>query len=91
MILFIMQQEKNVIMEENSVIILSADISSKKVDILKSKRDDSVLINGINEYYERVLKPNNIEIFERHDNILITERGYFLAAYAEEICEIIDE
>ena len=53
MILFIMQQEKNVIMEENSVIILSADISSKKVDILKSKRDDSVLINGINEYYER--------------------------------------
>ena len=42
------------------------------------------LIEDIDLYAKR-LKSDNIEIFERHDNILVTEDGYILAVFANEI------
>lgn len=74
-----------------TVVILTADLTEKKSDILKSKIDDSILMNNIENYYQEKLKPENIEVFEKHNNIYITENGYYLAVYVKDIDSIVDD
>lgn len=65
-------------------VIISTDLNAKKENVLKAQKNDADLINAINEFAFE-LKKNNIEIFEQRDNILITENGYILAVYPEDI------
>ena len=77
--------------DNETVLILTADLAENKNDILKAKKDDESLKSGIEDYYHRELKPNDIEVFEKHDNIYITEKGYFLAVYVSDIDEVVGE
>lgn len=70
--------------DDYSVIILKAPITTKFENILKSKSNNIKLVEGINICADR-LEGDNIEIFERHDNILVTEDGYIVAAFAKDI------
>ena len=74
-----------------TVVILTADLTEKKSDILKSKIDDPILMNNIENYYQEKLKPENIEVFERHNNVYITENGYYLAVYVRDIDSIVED
>ena len=65
-------------------IIISTDLTAKKENVFKALKNDVDLINAINEYAFK-LKNNNIEIWEQKDNILVTENGYYLAVYPEDI------
>lgn len=44
-----------------------------------------LLEEAINEYAERELTPNNIEIFKRDRNILITEQGCYGAFFEKDL------
>lgn len=69
---------------DNSIIIISADLSSKKENVLKSKSDDEALIDAMDEYVKK-FKTDDVEIFEQHNNILITEQGYYLSVFARDL------
>jgi len=69
---------------EKSTIIISTDLSSKKENVFKGANNDIDLVNAIDLFKEK-LKNNNIEVWEQKDNILVTENGYYLAVYPEDI------
>ena len=73
--------------DENAVFLLGAPITSKKKNILKAQSDDPELTKVIDEYVVE-LKKEEIEIFERHDNILITSNGYFITVFGKDIKEV---
>ena len=69
---------------ENSIIIISTDLSAKKENVFKAANTDVDLVNAITSYKEE-LKNNNVEVWEQKDNIIVTEKGYYLAVYPENI------
>jgi hypothetical protein len=69
---------------EKEIVIIGTDLTAKKENVFKALKNDVDLINSINEFAIK-LKNDNIEIFEQKDNILITEKGYYLAVYPENI------
>lgn len=77
--------------DDNTIVILTADLAEDKNQILKSEKKDKFLIEGIEEFHFTDLEPRNIEVFEKHNNIYITEEGYYLAVYVGDIDEITKE
>jgi len=75
--------------DDNAVFLLSASITSKKENILKSQSDDVALTEVIDAYLKE-LKKEEIEVFERHDNILITSNGYYITVFGKDIKEVVD-
>lgn len=71
-------------MEEVSVVIVSADLSSKLKNVLKSRSTNKMLVETMDEYVEE-FKKDNIEVFERYDNILVTEKGYYLSVFESDL------
>ena len=67
-----------------NVVIIKNELKSKKENVFKSLSNDLRLIDSINEFALK-LKKDNIEIFEQEKNILITENGYYLAVFVENI------
>jgi len=75
--------------DDNAVFLLSASITSKKENILKSQSDDVALTEVIDAYLKE-LKKEDIEGFERHDNIRITSNGYYITVFGKDIKEVVD-
>jgi len=75
--------------DEDTVIIVSTSIDKKQEDVFKSLNDDQILIDAINEY-KKMLSEDNIEIFKEKHNILITEKGYYLAIYVKDVNKIVE-
>jgi len=69
---------------EKPTVIISTELSSKRENVFKAVNNDIDLVNAINLFKEN-LKNNNIEVWEQKDNILVTENGYYLAVYPENI------
>jgi hypothetical protein len=69
---------------EKTTIIINTPLSSKKENVFKGANNDIDLVNAIDTFKEK-LKNNNIEVWEQKDNILVTENGYYLAVYPENI------
>jgi hypothetical protein len=76
---------------EIEVLIVVAELTND-YDFIKSfvGKDDEVLILAIKEY-EKYLIKNNIEIFEKHKNILVAEDGYYFSTYENEVKLFDDE
>ncbi len=72
---------------KKTVIIVGAEISTNKDDVFESLNNNSDLIEGINQF-AKDLKKNNIEIFKQQDNILVTEKGYYIAVFPEDIRKV---
>lgn len=77
-------------MDSVNVVVVSADLSSKLENVLKSQSSDSVLVETMDEYVEK-FKNENIELFERYDNILVTEQGYYLSVFESDLKLLDDE
>jgi len=71
------------------IIIVSTGLDSKYENVIKSLSDDKYLIENINKY-RKVLESDNIDIFKQENNILVTEKGYFLAIYEKAIECVVD-
>lgn len=70
----------------NDIIIIKAPINIKKDDIIiLAKNNDHKLIYEINLYKDKLKKENNIETFYYQDNIIITEKGYYIALWRNDI------
>lgn len=67
-----------------TIVIVGAEITANKDDVFESLNNDVDLIEGINQF-AKDLKKNNIEIFVQQDNILVTEKGYYIAVFPEDV------
>lgn len=75
----------NVKVKKNEAIsILAFPLSTPKEKIFGTAIRDRKLINSICEY-SKTLRGENIEVFERKENSIATEKGYFVALYEEDI------
>ena len=70
-------------MNENDIIILGCGLEIKEEIVFKNVKDDSILIDAINKYESEL--DNNIDVFNKKQNIIVTENGYFLAVYKKDI------
>lgn len=77
-------------MEDVNVIIVSAELSSKLKNVLKSRSTNEMLVETMDEYVKK-FKEENIEIFERYDNILVTEKGYYLSVFESDLKPLKNE
>ena len=77
-------------MANEPMYIIQADLDSEPEKRLAISRDDIHLVNYINEY-EKVLISHGVEIFKKHNNLLITSYGYIEAVYEKDLSHIDPE
>lgn len=70
----------------NKIIISTIPLSVDKSEVLKMASNEESLVQAIKNYAEE-LQSNKIEIFHSQFNILITEKGYYLAFYEKDLVE----
>ena len=70
-----------------NVVVLEFEIKEKKENIFLMRNGDELLKKVINEFERDLLieKNNNIDIFCKEDNILVTELGYHVAMFEDEV------
>ena len=73
-----------------TVIIVGAEITANKDEVFAALNNNVDLIEGINQF-AKDLKKNDIEIFVQQDNILVTEKGYYIAIFPEDIKKVVEE
>jgi hypothetical protein len=69
---------------KKAISITTAPLSMPKEDAFECATRDRGLIDHICRFADK-LREQNIEVFERKDNIIVTENGYFFAWYDEDI------
>ncbi len=69
--------------EPKNIVITKMPISVPGERAFKSRIADRILINAIVEY-RKELEKKGVEIFERVDNIIATEEGYYFAFYEKD-------
>jgi hypothetical protein len=70
----------------NDIVIFKTPIYINKYDIINfANRNDNKLINEIKLYKEYLKKNKNIETFYYQDNIIITEKGYYIALWRNDV------
>lgn len=70
--------------EGRDVAILQFDIKENKDNVYKYQTDDSYLAAGTGVMLEN-LKEQGVEIWAVKDNIIVSENGYHVAQYADEV------
>ena len=65
---------------EKVVLFYKAPLSNKYEDVEKALIDDPILNNEIKLRSQQLAK-ENIETFKIDKNILVTEKGYYIAIY----------
>lgn len=70
-----------------NVVIAYIDISTPLEKVKEFEKEDNTLIAGVRHHIENNLD-NDVEIFQKINNIAATEKGYFVAAYKSDIEEI---
>lgn len=64
------------------VVIISSPLSNK--DFMEYHNTDDILVYHINIKKTELIS-NNIEIFKQVDNIIITEKGVYIAAFFDDL------
>lgn len=65
---------------EKVVLFYKAPLSNKYEDVEKAMIDDPILNNEI-KYRSKELAKENIETFKIEKNVIVTEKGYYIALY----------
>ena len=71
-------------MNTESIVICQLPLSVKPEIAFRDTAHDRVLIGGIVDYRKQ-LERENIEVFKRVDNVIATEKGYYIAFYEKDI------
>lgn len=66
-----------------NIVITSCSLKTKHRQILNMRRTDQALCNVIKHYVNDL--PKDVEVFKVMDNIAVTEKGYYLAFYEDEL------
>lgn len=69
---------------KKKISITTAPLSMKKEDAFECAERDRNLIDHICRFADK-LREQDIEVFERRDNVIATESGYYFAYYDEDI------
>lgn len=71
-------------MEQEIVIVLCKfeDATLEQIQNLVQKNE--LLVTTLNDFIETTL-PEDVEIFDRFDNILVTSNGYYCAFYEHDL------
>lgn len=74
---------------EIDILIISCPLSIKKEVVYSALKDDELLINEIIKFSD--YKANNgVETFKQRLNMIVTEEGYYLAVYEDDVVEVED-
>lgn len=76
-------------MEDEQIYIVHCSLEVKRDDVFLALKDDKELLIAIENYVKK-LNSENIEIFEKEKNILITENGYYCAIWENDIKEKVE-
>lgn len=68
---------------KNRIIITHCEITADKEKIFKMSKNNPILIDAIIKFSKKVA--DKIETFERKDNIIVTEEGYYFAFYENDL------
>lgn len=68
----------------NPIVITSCPLSVKKEEIFKMATPDSLLESAIKAYSKKMTQ-KGLETFEHYQNVIITEKGYFMAFYQSDL------
>lgn len=74
---------------DNTIVIVSCPLSMDKNKVFKLSEDNKELIDAINAYSKEIRINDNVETFATYNNIIITENGYNIAIYGNDIKTII--
>ena len=67
-----------------AIEIIHKPLSDDKHEIVEQYHNDNDMLKEIMEaYVDEFLKPNNIDVFVEKDNIVVTEKGYFITVYGD--------
>jgi hypothetical protein len=90
----IYEQDRDILLKEYSsmknhnsenIIITTCPITEDKDEVFKMAENDQRLISEIIEYGDKLLKEQDVEIFHRNKNILVTSKGYFMAFWETDL------
>jgi hypothetical protein len=76
--------------QNRPVAITNLPLTVAKEEAYKNAVHDRRLI-GIMVEYRKTLEGQGIEVFKRKENILVTEKGYYMAFYKDELQEITND
>lgn len=68
----------------NQMCICECGLDEDRDSVFNGKNSNKSLVDYANEYRQK-LELDNIEIFEQVDNILITEKGYYVALFSNDL------
>lgn len=73
-----------------SIAITSLPLSVSFEEAEECSIDDKYLINGICQY-RKILEQDDVEIYKRFNNMLVTSAGYYFAFYEDDLKVVEDE
>ena len=71
-------------MNTESIVICQLPLSVKPEIAFKGTAADSHLVRAIVDY-RKDLEKQNIEVFKRVNNVIVTEQGYYIAFYQKDL------
>jgi hypothetical protein len=71
---------------EVAIIKIGLEIKKEQV-FLALQYSDDILIGAMDDFAAGILS-NNVEIFHREKNIIITENGYYISVYPRDLTEV---
>jgi hypothetical protein len=72
------------------IAITSLPLSVSFEEACECSIDDKYLINGICQY-RKILEQDDVEIYKRFNNMLVTSSGYYFAFYEDDLKTVEDE
>lgn len=74
----------------DNIVITTLPIACERESVFAMAKRDRPLINSICKFAKR-LREEGIEVFARKENIIATEKGYFLAFFEKDLAEVQKE
>ena len=72
-------------LDSDTIIITSWTLDRNHEESFKMTNDDKFLNDAIEKYYKQILEPDDVEVFFKNKNIIVTEKGYFGAFYLKDL------
>lgn len=73
------------------LIILRYELDQNRDDVMELRDSAPIMKQVLQNYKKSNLLPNNTEIYEEFDNIIVTSEGYFVCTHKENINKISRE
>lgn len=72
-------------LDSDTIVITSWGLKIGHDESFKMVDDDKFLNDAIEKYYKQILELEDVEVFYKNKNIIVTEKGYFGAFYLKDL------